>query len=177
MSSNCLQRPLLVQDFQILSHFYLRTMWLYASQIDLVLADQYQDVWGYNNEVFELARESLNITFRILLLLQFRQDRNNKVDTGHLLSHFLLHRIIDMLLRKLFSVHLIKICFVWIQSWICFLSRRRSFRRIIGWQCQLDILLSGENRPIHLMSLIEFPIFDLLPNSLLYTSRTTPTHF
>ena len=127
MSSSCLQRPLSVQDFQISSHFYLQTMWLYAwkmfeitnnylvfspFQIDLVLADQYQDVWGYNNEVFELARESLNITFRILLLLQFRQGRNNKEDTSHLLSHFLLHRIIDKLLRKLFSVHLIKICFV-----------------------------------------------------------------
>ena len=148
MSSNCLRRPLLVQDFQISSHFYLQTMWLYAwkmfeitnnylvfspFQIDLVLADQYQDVWGYNNEVFELARESLNIIFRILLLLQLRQGRNNKVDTSHLLSHFLLHRIIGKLLRKLFSVHLIKICFVWIQSWLCFLSRRQSFRRIIGW--------------------------------------------
>merc|ERR1719197_1918133 len=66
------------------------------------------------NEVFELARESLNIIFRILLLLQFRQGRNNKVDTSHLLSHFLLHRIIDKLLRKLFSVHLIKICFVFV---------------------------------------------------------------
>ena len=30
MSSNCLQLPLWVQDFQISNHFYLQTMWLYA---------------------------------------------------------------------------------------------------------------------------------------------------